>query len=165
MTVFKPGVGREPAMANVTIQREGKANDPMPVIVPAPNVSAKPIERQFFTYTAEILNRGQKDIKKLAWDYVFSDPVTHEKLKRQLGLSAGPGAGHKKTLQIRTASSPPKVINANAAGSKSAFEEQIAIQCILFADGSLWVSPEAKHESCGELFRKLRPLRNGVRVK
>jgi hypothetical protein len=110
-------------------------------------------------------NRGQKDIKKLAWDYVFRDPVTHEELKRQLGLSAGPGAGQKKTLQIRTTSSPPRVINAIAAGSKSAFEEQIAIQCILFADGSVWENPEAKRESCGELFRKLIPLRNGVRIK
>lgn len=145
MTVLKPGVVTQPATGSETIGREGKANDPMPVIVPNPSVSAKPIEGQFYTYSAELRNRGQKEIKKLIWSFIFSDPVTHEELKRERGfarISISPG--QKKTVTNRSSSSPPRVINANSPKASPPFDQRVIVECVLFADGSLWESPEGK---------------------
>jgi hypothetical protein len=145
MTVFKSGGSPQPDTSSDTIGREGKANDPMPVIVPNPNVSAKPIERQFSTYSAVIRNRGQKEIKRLIWSFVFSDPVTHEELKRERGFMLNSiSPGQKKTLTHRSASSPPRVINANSPKPASPFDQRVIVECVLYADGSLWESPEGK---------------------
>jgi len=108
MYVFKPGVSVQPAIGSETIQKSERANDPMPVVVPNPNISAKPIERRSYMYSAEVLNRGQKVIKALKWSYVFSDKVTHKKLKRLLTFNdATIRPAEKKTLQFRTPLSPP----------------------------------------------------------
>jgi hypothetical protein len=124
----------------------------MPVMVPNPNVSAKPIERQSYIYSAVMLNRGQQDIKALKWSYVFSDPVTHEELKRQLGFGGVTiHPAEKKTLQIRTPSAPPRVVNANSPNAASPFAERVIIECVLFADGSLWTNPQAKEGLCDNL--------------
>jgi len=145
MTVFKSGGAPQPDTSSDTIGREGKANDPMPVRVPNPSIPAKPSERQFYTYSAELRNRGQKEIKRLIWSFVFSDPVTHEELKRQRGFSLSSiSPGQKKTVKAVSASSPPRVINANAPNASSPFDQRVIVECVLFADGSLWESPEGK---------------------
>src|SRR6185436_5429 len=53
IVVFKPGVSPRPAISSETIDRGESVNrpipvDPMPVQVPNPNISAKPIERQSY---------------------------------------------------------------------------------------------------------------------
>jgi hypothetical protein len=145
MTVFKSGVATEAATGSETIGREGKANDPMPVIVPNPNAPAKSSERQFYTYSAVIRNRGQKEIKRLIWSFVFSDPVTHEELKRERGFALSSiSPGQKKTVKKVSASSPPRIINANSPKASSPFDQRVIVECVLFADGSLWESPEGK---------------------
>jgi hypothetical protein len=123
-----------------------------------------PHEHVYYVYSAELMNHGEKNIKAVAWDYVFRDKTTHEELKRQLGFTAGPAHGQKKTVKITTPSSPPNVISAIAAGGGSdpAFEEQVIIQCVLFSDGSVWQHPRATPESC-ERLRNAKPLRSGVR--
>jgi len=145
MTVFKSRGAPPPDTSSDTIRREGKANDPMPVRVPNPSVSARPIEPQFSTYSAVIRNRGQKEIKRLIWSFVFSDPVTHEELKRERGFMLNSiSPGQKKTLTHRSASSPPRVINANSPKPASPFDQRVIVECVIFADGSLWESPEGK---------------------
>jgi hypothetical protein len=145
MTVFKSGGAPQPDTSSDTIGREGKANDPMPVRVPNPSVADKPTERQFYTYSAEIRNRGQKEIKRLIWSFVFSDPVTHEELKRQRGFTLSSiSPGQKKSVKTVSASSPPRVINANSPRASSPFDQRVIVECVLYADGSLWESPEAK---------------------
>jgi hypothetical protein len=145
MTVFKSGGAPQPDPSSDTIGREGKANDPIPVRVPNPGDAAKPSERQFYTYAAVLHNRGQKEIKRLIWSFVFSDPVTHEELKRQHGFTLSSiSPGQKKTVKTVSASSPPRVINANAPRASSPFDQRVIVECVLFADGSLWESPEAK---------------------
>jgi hypothetical protein len=145
MKVFKSGGAPQPDTSSDTIGREGKANDPMPVIVPNPSVPAKTSELRYYLYSAELRNRGQKEIKKLIWSFVFSDPVTHEELKRQRGfarISISPG--QKKSVKTVSASSPPRVINANAPKASSPFDQRVIVECVVFADGSLWKSPEGK---------------------
>jgi len=144
-TVYKSGGAPQPDTSSDTIGREGKANDPMPVRVPSPSIPAKPSERQFYTYSAELRNRGQKEIKRLIWSFVFSDPVTHEELKRERGfarISISPG--QKKSVKTVSASSPPRVINANSPKASSPFDQRVIVECVVFADGSLWKSPEGK---------------------
>jgi hypothetical protein len=142
MTIFRLGPPTQTATGSETIGREGKVNDPMPVIVPNPGVSAKPIERQLYTYSAELRNRGQKEIKRLIWSFVFSDPVTHDELKRERGfMFSSISPGQKKTVTHKSASSPPRIINAN---SPKPFDQRVIVECVLFADGSRWESPEGK---------------------
>jgi|ERR1044072_3767663 hypothetical protein len=150
--VYNRPVATGPAMPNETIQREGKANDPMPVMVPNPNVTAKPTEHRMYTYSAEIRNRGPKVIKALKWSYVFSDPVTDEELKRQSTFSdVTIRHDEKKTLLLRTPLSPPLVVNANSPNATSPFAERVIFECVLFADGSLWSNPQAKAGRCDNL--------------
>ena len=145
MTAFKSGAAPQPDTSSDTIGREGKANDPMPVIVPNPSVPAKPSERRFYIYSAELRNRGQKEIKRLIWSFVFSDPVTHEELKRERGFTVSSiSPGQKKTVKKVSASSPPRIINANSPKGSSPFDQRVIVECVLFADGSLWESPEGK---------------------
>jgi hypothetical protein len=90
---------------------------------------------------------------------LFSDPVTHDELKRQTGFSVGKiHVNQRKKLLIRTSSSPPKVISVGSLNANgSSFDERVSIQCILFTDGSFWENPERKGISC----EKLRILQHG----
>lgn len=122
-------------------------------------VTDTPPPRQIYVYSTEILNAGPRDVQALSWDYLFSDPVTHDELKRQTGFSVGKiHVNQKKKLLIRTSSSPPKVISLGSLNANgSSFDERVSIECILFADGSFWENPERKGISC----EKLRILRRG----
>lgn len=128
-------------------------------IDPTPKVTETTPPRQIYVYSAEILNAGPGDINALSWDYLFTDPVTHDELKRQTGFSVGKiHLNQKKKLLIRTPSSPPKVISAGSMNvNGSSFDERVSIQCILFADGSFWENPERKGISC----EKQRILQRG----
>ena len=148
--VVKPGAIFDPGAPSTTIGHEG--NGPMPVVVPNPGISGKTRDRTYYVYSAEVINHGQKGIKALAWHYIFNDRTTHEELKRQLGYrTVGLHQNQKALLEIRTASSPPKVIDARAIGPD--FEEHVVIQCLLFADGSTWANPEIKDDLCERMQR------------
>jgi len=144
------GTVLDPGGPGQTIQREGKANDPMPVIVPNPKITRRIRGLTYYVYSAKIINHGAKDVKGLAWDYVFKDKTTHEELKRQSGASAvGLRHNQKTTVKIFSASSPPKTVDASAIGAAgSLYEEQVVIQCVLFADGLMWANPEAPSDLC-----------------
>jgi hypothetical protein len=142
-----------------TIAREdhNERNRPFEPVDPAPKTARTPPNWEYFLYSATVLNRGQKEVKSLMWHYVFSDPVTHAELKRQTGFSSESiGVNKKKTLQIRSRSSPPRVVNADSLGGLgTGFEERISIECIEFADGSFWEAASAKGSAC-ERFRNWR---------
>jgi hypothetical protein len=135
-----------------TIERSGEANDPMKPVTPNPETPKRPHTVQRYVYSVEVLNNGRKEIKALKWDYVFSDPVTHDELKRLSGFGdAAIRASQKKTLKINTLSSPTRVINGSAPSSASPYEERVEIRCVLFADGSLWRKPGTKNDECDNL--------------
>jgi len=160
MHVGNAGLSNPSAGPSQTIQRSGEAQDPMPVIVPNPKVSARATDHTMYTYSTTIFNRGQKDIRALAWDYVFRDRVTQAELKRLKGYSAARlGRNQKSMMQFKTYSSPPKVINANSADGKP-YDELIIIQCVLFRDGSMWTHPKADPRVC-ETLRSVKSGRSG----
>lgn len=143
--VYKFGGAPQPDTSSDTIGREGKANDPMPVIVPNPRLPSRNSEQTFYIYSAEIRNRGQKEIKRLIFTFVFSDPVTHEELKRERGFPRSSiSPGQKKTVTSTSASSPPRIVNANSPNPASPFDQRVIVECVIYADGSRWESPEGK---------------------
>lgn len=163
--VQKPARQITPDIAPEEIRAADVWNSNRPVRpLPTPRpYQPDPREHVYYVYSAELINHGEKNIKAVAWDYVFRDKTTHAELKRQLGFTVGPGRGRKKTVTITTPSSPPNVISVSAAaGTEPAFEEQVIIQCVLFSDGSVWQHPRATPESC-ERLRKSQPLPHGIR--
>jgi hypothetical protein len=137
----------------------GDNNQPLEPVDPTPKLVKTPPTREFYRYSATIINRGQKDVRSLMWNYLFSDPVTHAELKKQTGFNGDKiGVNEKKTLLIKSKSSPPRVVNAKAMGGfGSGFEESISIECVEFADGSFWEAASAKGTAC----EKLRNWRRG----
>jgi len=145
-----------PVPNNQTVAAGTRGIEP---IDPTPKLTETTPPRQIYVYSAEIFNAGPRDIQALSWDYLFTDPATHDELKRQTGFSVEKiHVNQKKKLRIRTPSSPPKVISAGSMNANgSSFDEHVLIQCILFADGSFWQNPERKGISC----EKLRILQRG----
>ena len=133
-----------------TIER---GDDPLEPVDPLPPTAPKSPTHQYYVYSATIVNRGPKTIKALRWNYTFSDPATHAQLRRQFGFSSARiGVNEKRTLEIRTAASPPKVVNVKSMNANgSAFEERASIDCIEFVDGSFWQDPNAQRTACDQL--------------
>jgi len=124
---------------------ENRPKDPTPV------VRQKATTQKWYVYSATVINRDRKTIKVMLWHYVFRDPVTHNELNRHPGFSRVEiGPDQKKTLQFRTFSSPPKVVNADLLnGKNSPFEEGITVDCVKYKDGSFWeASPSARSVAC-----------------
>ena len=85
-----------PTPNSQTIERGGRPMDP---VVPMPNVTPTRPTRHVYVYSATVVNKEQKPIKALFWNYTFSDPVTHAELKRQTGFSSARiGVNEKKTI-------------------------------------------------------------------
>lgn len=117
---------------------------------PTPVIPQKGTTRNFYVYSATVINRERKTIKAMLWNYVFRDPVTHSELKRHPRISWEKiGPNQKKTLQMKSLSSPPKVVNADLLNGKSSpFEERITIDCVKYEDGSFWKAPNAPVIGC-----------------
>lgn len=94
-----------------------------------------------YIYEMKIRNTGPKEIRRLTWDYVFFEPGTETEVGRRQFISKvnlSPGGTTK--VVVRAAASPAGAIDARKAGKKpqDQYSEQIAIQEIEYADGSVW---------------------------
>lgn len=94
-----------------------------------------------YVYEVKIKNIGEKDIRKLAWDYVSSDPATERELGRRRFVSEIKiGPGKTKNVIMRTSTSPTGTVDAARAGKKpqNLYSESLIVQSIDYADGSVW---------------------------
>jgi hypothetical protein len=94
-----------------------------------------------YIYEVKVRNTGEKDVRTLSWDYVFSDPSTKQELGRQRFLiDVKLGHGKTRNVVVRAFSFPTGTIDAAKAGKKSRdmYSEQVIIQSISYADGSVW---------------------------
>src|SRR5690242_4755536 len=66
---------------------ERSEEKPLEPIDPTPKVASAPEKRQVYIYSAEVVNRGPKDIRGVSWEYAFTDSVTNAELKKQTGVS------------------------------------------------------------------------------
>ena len=97
-----------------------------------------------YIYRAKVVNTGSKAIRKLSWDYVFSDPDTQKEVgRRRHENKVNIRPGKTASLSVRSVSPPTGTINANQVGKKpkEQYSEQVVIQRIEYADGTVWLRP------------------------
>ena len=107
-----------------------------------------------YLYSMEIRNSGANAIKALTWDYIFDEPDSKQEMGRiTLGNFEKITTNSKKLLQVRSRSSPPRVVTTTglAKDVRSPFDEPVAIKCVLYKDGTVWEHPEEKGSACEEL--------------
>jgi hypothetical protein len=107
-----------------------------------------------YLYSMEIRNSGANAIKALTWDYIFDEPISKRELGRiTLGNFEKIDTHSKKLLQVRSRSSPPRVVTATglAKDLRSPFDEHVSIMCVLYKDGTVWEHPDATGTACEEL--------------
>lgn len=117
--------------ASPVLLREPPTPEPPPVIRPWTG----------YVYDFKVRNTGTKTIRKVEWEYLFSDPGTKRKVGRRSYKSKVkilPGA--VADLSVRSSLPPIGTIDARraASGQSDQSPEQMVIQRIEYADGSVW---------------------------
>ena len=105
--------------------------------------AAKPVDG--FAYRAKVHNASTKPIEIVFWEYQFKEsPAATPLLRRQFlcGVSIKPEKD--KELQAFSLSGPQDVISVNILAKKqgSPGTEQVVINRVEFADGSIWQRKE-----------------------
>jgi hypothetical protein len=99
-----------------------------------------------YVYRAKFKNTGKKTIRTLTWEYVFFDPETKVEVGRRRFESKVKIAPGKTQMVIKRLGSPPtNIINVTQVGKnvQDQYVEQVIIQSIRYADGSVWTAPVA----------------------
>ncbi|HEY0348148.1 MAG TPA: hypothetical protein VGC60_08315 [Pyrinomonadaceae bacterium] len=120
--------------------------------------SAVRIERtELHVYSMDVNNNGPKAIRALVWDFIFADTTTNkEMLRRSFANVQQIDTGKHKTIKFTTQLSPPKIVTAEALkNGKTPFLQRAQLQCVQFADGSIWEQAEAIGKPCERLGRWL----------
>jgi hypothetical protein len=112
----------------------------------------------FYIYSLKLRNLGTEVIKGIAWDYLFIDPKSNAELGRHQFLSFEKAVPNKKiSLHAQLRSPPVRVVRASGSKTRSKFVERAVIQCVLYANGSVWRNPEGRPGVC-ELLKHERSL-------
>jgi hypothetical protein len=87
-----------------------------------------------YAYEAKVKNTGDKSIRAITWDYVFTDADSHKEVDRRRFHSAVSIDPRKtKKLEGYTRSAPTATVSANGLQT-----EQVIVECLVFSDGSTW---------------------------
>ncbi len=114
----------------------------------------------------KIRNLGVKVIEGIAWDYLFIDPRSKAEVSSHQFVSYAKIAKNKMvTLQGDLRSPPTRIVRASDSGKDThpRFVEQGVIQCILYGDGSVWKSPQARDGLC-DLLKNSKPANKQKRT-
>lgn len=160
-TVETPPVeGNAPARAmipqNRNFARNARINDPAGVRDPnadtldgrreameksvAESRATKPQATDGFAYRIKVQNPGTKAVEIVFWEYQFHDPADPSLVaRRQFLCGVNIAAGKSKELEGFSLSGPG-VVNVNTLANKSEnpFKEQVLINRVEYADGSIW---------------------------
>jgi hypothetical protein len=128
------------ARENENRAQQGEPALPPRVRVPAPERGPHGV---FITYVFEVKfrNTGEMPIRTLTWEYLFFEPGTEREVGRRRFISrVSISPGGTRTVIMRSATPPTGTIDAPNAGKKSRdkYSEQVVIQRIGYADGSVW---------------------------
>ena len=114
----------------------------------------------FYMYTLKLKNIGSKTIKGIAWDYLFLDPTSNAELGTHQFLSyARIPTDKSATLEAQLRSPPTRVVRSSDS-TKNAHPkliEKSVIQCVLYADNTVWKNPHARDGVC-ELLKNDKAL-------
>jgi hypothetical protein len=146
-----------PAMipANKNFQRNVRANDPMGARDPnldtvdgrsaalekavqeSRTVQEKTVNG--YAYRAKIKNNSDKRIEIIFWEYQFSDSQNSDPITRRqflCGVNIAPNK-EKELMGFRRAG-PSDVVDASTAAAKPTLQENVLINRVEYADGSIW---------------------------
>lgn len=123
--------------------RRGQEPLPLPRGTPSRGSIGKPVSVEY-VYEAKFMNTGTLKIRKLVWEYVFFEAGTEREVGRRRNeskVSISPGKTGNAT--VRSASPPAGIITIAQTGKKprEQYSEQVIIQSIEYADGSVWQRP------------------------
>ncbi|HEX8747624.1 MAG TPA: hypothetical protein VF717_10525 [Pyrinomonadaceae bacterium] len=119
-------------------------NVPAPVLLSVPPaVEQAPLIRPWSGYVYEftVRNTGTKTIRKIAWEYSFTDPTTNRKVgRRQYKSNVKILPGMTSKLLVRSSLPPIGTVNARRGGPgmQEQSPEQMVIESIKYDDGSVW---------------------------
>jgi len=114
----------------------------------------------FYVYTIKVKNLSSKAIEGIAWDYLFIDPKTNAELGKHQFLSYERVPPTKvATMQAQLRSAPTKVVRVENAGKNQhpKLVERSVIQCVLYADDTVWKSRTARDGVC-EMLKNSKAL-------
>lgn len=100
--------------------------------------------RYAFRYKISLRNAGQKAIKEIDWDYVFTDAATGEVLGRREFTGVEKIApGKEKELNFMSPSAPARKISLQSLNKseREGLSEQVVLVRILYEDGTVWQRP------------------------
>jgi hypothetical protein len=124
--------------------RDSGANPRPPLLLSVPSIPYSPsLVRLWagFIYKFTVKNTGAKTISEVAWEYSFSDPGTQRKVgRRQYKSKVKIRPGMTANLVVRSSLPPIGTINVTQSGqdTQDQSSEQMVIQRIRYADGSVW---------------------------
>jgi hypothetical protein len=158
-TVKKEPEGITPARGmiddNKTYQRNARVNQPVGQRDPnedtidgrsaaiekivAESRTPPPKSLDTFAYEAKIQNGSKKAMDVVFWEYQFIDPATATPTRHQFLCSANLKPGKEKGLLASSLSGPSEVVSVGTlANNDKRFLEQVLINRVEFADGSIW---------------------------
>jgi hypothetical protein len=154
-----PVEGNAPARAmipqNRNFARNSRINDPQGVRDPnqdtldgrsaameksvAESRAPKTQPQDGFVYRIKVQNPTQKVVEIVFWEYQFQDPANPDLVaRRQFLCGVNIPAGKGKELEGFSLSGPSDVINVKTLNSGSTFKENVMINRVEYADGSIW---------------------------
>jgi hypothetical protein len=113
----------------------------------------------FYVYSLKIRNVGPKVIEGLAWDYLLIDQDGKAELGRHQFLSYAK-APTNKSIELRgqLRSPPVRVVRASGQKTQPRFIEKAVIECVLYADDTVWRNPHARDGVC-EFLKESKPVK------
>lgn len=130
-------------------------------VIPAPSRSPvanqpRTLQGTRYLYEAKVKNVGDRVIRAMRWDYVFTDPDTKEEIDRRRFYSTVTiQPNHEKTLEGYTRSAPLATVSVRDSGN-----ERVVIECITLSDGTTWRLPSFKG-NCAPA-KSSKPARSGI---
>jgi hypothetical protein len=99
----------------------------------------KPVDG--FAYQAKIRNAGKKVIEVVFWEYQFKERANPTNVvRRQFLCGVNINSDKEKELRAFSVAGPSNAISVDSLANKSGslFEEEILINRVEYADGSIW---------------------------
>jgi len=94
-----------------------------------------------FVYLVKIKNTGAKTITAIGWEHVFTDLSNGKELSRHpFRRLTEIGPKKEKTVTGSSSKPPTSVVSVGALEKHPSrpFNEQVVINCVAYADGSVW---------------------------
>jgi hypothetical protein len=105
----------------------------------------------FYVYALKLKNIGSKTIEGIAWDYLFLDPTSNAELGNHQFLSYARIPTDKTAkLEAQLRSPPTRVVRSSNStkGAHPKLVERSVVQCVLYADNTVWKNPHARDGVC-----------------